>query len=65
MLSGYKTYKRGVVGPGARGGTVVIVKNWLSEAVFGVYTSTADHEWMQMRNIPGVRFGFCYIPPSD
>ena len=64
-LSGYKSYRSSVAGCGARGGTVVLVKNWLSEAVFGVDTSIEDQVWMQIRNIPGVLFGFCYIPPSD
>uniref|UniRef100_A0A0P4VRG8 Reverse transcriptase domain-containing protein n=1 Tax=Scylla olivacea TaxID=85551 RepID=A0A0P4VRG8_SCYOL len=64
-LSGYKLYRSDVVGSAARGGTVVLVKNWLSESVFGVDTSKGDQVWMQMRNIPGVLFGFCYIPPSD
>ncbi len=65
ILSGYKSYRSGVVGSGARGGTVVLVKNWLSEAVFDVDLSIGDQVWMQIRNIPGVLFGFCYIPPSD
>ncbi len=65
ILSGYKSYRSSVVGSGARGGTVVLVKNWLSEAVFDVDTSIGDQVWMQIRNIPGVLFGFCYIPPSD
>ncbi len=37
----------------------------LSKAVFGVYTSIDDQVWMQLRNVHGVLFGFCYIPPSD
>lgn len=64
-LSGYKSYRSAVLGSAARGGTVVLVKNWLSESVFGVDTSIGDQVWMQIRNIPGVLFGFCYIPPSD
>ncbi len=64
-LTGYKSYRSDFVGSGARGGTVVLVKNWLSEAVFDVDTSIGDQVWMQLRNIPGVLFGFCYIPPSD
>ena len=64
-LSGYKSYRSSVVGCGGRGETVVLVKNWLSKAVFGVYTSIGDQVWMQMRNIPGVLFGFYCIPPSD
>ncbi len=64
-LSGYKSYRSGIVGPGACGGTAVLVKNWLSEAVFDVNMSIGDQVWMQIRDIPGVLFGFCYIPPSD
>ena len=65
ILSGYKSYRSDVVGCAARGGTVVSVKRWLSEAVFGVDTSIGDQVWMQMRNIPGVLFVFYYIAPSD
>ncbi len=65
MLSGCKSYKSGVVGSGARGGTVILVKNWMSEAVFDVDISIGDQVWMQISNIPGVLFGFYYIPPSD
>ncbi len=65
MLSGYKSYKSNVAGSADRGGTVVLVKNWLSEAVFGVDTSIGDQVWMQLRNVPGLIFGFCYIPPPD
>ncbi len=51
ILSGYKSYKSNVVGSVDRGGTVVLVKNWLSEAVFGVDTSIGDQVWMQLRNV--------------
>lgn len=64
ILSGYMPYRSAVLGSAACGGTLVLVKNWLS-SVFGVDTSIGDQVWMQMRNIPGVLFGFCYIPPSD
>ncbi len=65
ILSGYKSYTSHVVGSTAREGTVVLVKNRLSETVFVVDTSIGDQVWMQMRSIPSVLFGFCYIPPSD
>lgn len=64
-LNGYKSYRSDTVGSGARGGTVVLVKNRLAESVFGVDTSIGDQVWMQIGNIPGVLFGFCYIPPPD
>ncbi len=64
-LSGYKSYRSNKLGSTARGGTVVLVKNWLLKAVLSVDTSIGDQVWLQMRNIPGVLFGFCYIPPSD
>ena len=64
-LSGSKSYRSDVVGSAARGGTVVLVTNWLSESVFGVDTSIRDQVWKQMRNIPSILFGFCYIPSSD
>ncbi len=41
-LSGYKSYRSHKVGSAARGGTVVLVKNWLSKAVLSVDTSIGD-----------------------
>ncbi len=58
ILSGCKSYKSNVAGSADRGSTVVFVKNWLSEAVFGVDTSIGDQVWMQLRNVPGVVFVF-------
>ncbi len=64
-LSGYNSYSSNRIGSAARGGTVVLVEKWLSEAVYGVDTIIGDQVWLQMRNIPGVLSDFCYIPPSD
>ena len=64
-MPGYVTFKSKVVGSADRGGTVVCVKNWLSHLVHDMDTSIGDQIWFQLRNIPGVLFGFCYIPPCD
>lgn len=41
-FSGYKSYRSNTVGSGGRRGTIVLVKNWSSEAVLGVDASNGD-----------------------
>ena len=65
LFPGYKSYRSNLGRAAERGGTVVLVKNWLSELVFEVDTSIVDQVWLKLRNVPGVTFGFCYIPPPD
>ena len=48
-----------------RGGTTVLVKNYLSQEVISMDMSIPDQVWFQLRSIPKVVFGACYIPPSD
>ncbi len=48
-----------------RGGTVVMVKNYLAQSTLCVDTGTEDQVWLQFRSLPGVVLASCYIPPSD
>ncbi len=64
-LPGYVTFRSKVVGSADRGGTVVCIKNWLSHYVFNIDTGIGDQVWLQFLNVPGVLFGFCYVPPCD
>lgn len=65
LFPGYKSYRNKIVGSVDRGGPLVFVKNWLPQFVFGVDSSIGDQVWLQLRDVPGVLFGFCYILPSD
>ena len=47
------------------GGTVVMIKNYLVQFVTSVDTGVEDQVWFQLRCVPGVVFGACYIPLSD
>ena len=48
-----------------RGGTVVLLKNWLVEHVYNVDTSSTDAIWLKLKILPNVSFAFLYIPPAD
>ncbi len=48
-----------------RGGTCVLVKQSLSGDVRELYVSIPDQVWFKLRYVPGVLFGFCYVPPPD
>lgn len=61
---GYRSYKSAVRGSSQRGGTVVMVKNYLYDHIRNIDTSVEDQIWLQFRFAPKVMFGFCYIPPS-
>ena len=67
-IPGYVSYKsKAGTGEAAsrRGGTVVLVRNYLSSQVYNVDLSITDQVWLRLRCVPDVMFGFCYIPPSD
>ena len=48
-----------------RGGTCVLVKQGLSGDVMELDVSIPDQVWFMLRCVPGVLFGFCYVPPPD
>ena len=48
-----------------RGGTIVMVKNYLAPQVFNIDNSIIDQVWLQIRCAPDIMFGFCYVPPAD
>ena len=50
---------------GNRGGTCVLIKDYLKRYVFDMDVSIADQVWFRIKGIPGVLFGACYVPPSD
>ena len=62
---GYVTYRSKVCGSAERGGTVVCVRNSLSHLVTFVDLSIDDQVWLQLGNMQGILFGFCYIAPCD
>ncbi len=62
---GYVTYSGSMVGGGCRGGTVVLVKRHLQSHVVSVDTSVTDQVWIHLVCVPGVLFGFCYLPPAE
>ena len=64
-LPGYTSYMSYDKDNSHRGGTTVLVKNYLSREVISMDTSITDQVWFQLRNIPKIVFGACYIPPSD
>ena len=48
-----------------RGGTTVLVKNYLAKNVACVQTDLSDQVWVRFRYIFKCLFGFYYLPPSD
>ena len=62
---GYVSYKSVVRGSSERGGTVVLIKNYLYNSIMYVDTSIDEQIWIQLRCAPKYLFGFCYIPPAD
>ena len=49
----------------SRGGTCVLIKNYLSSQVTQVDISKPDQVWLQLKCTPGILFGFLYIVPHD
>ena len=49
----------------SRGGTCVLIKNQLISQVSGVDLSIPDQVWLQLKYLPGILFGFVYVPPHD
>ena len=66
-IPGYVSFrsKRVTGNASLRGGTIVMVKNYLANQVYNIDNSMIDQVWFQLRCIPSVMFGFCYIPPTD
>ena len=64
-LPGYVSYVSNIKISLHRGGTVVMVKNYLAQSTLRVDTGTEDQVWLQFRSLPGVVVASCYIPPSD
>ena len=66
-IPGYVSYKsKNVSGNDSlRGGTVVMVRNYLANQVFNVDNSMLDQVWLQLECFPSLIFAFCYIPPTD
>ncbi len=64
-LPGYVGYRKLQKNLAHRGGTVVFVKNHLSQFVSSVDVSVDDQVWLKLDCVPSVLFGFCYVPPSD
>ena len=64
-LPGYVTFTSSVRGTPERGGTVLLIKNYLSKWIANVDTSVEDQIWLQLSIAPRCQFGFCYIPPAD
>ena len=48
-----------------RGGTALLIRRSLQHQVLHVDTGIEDQVWLRLSCIPGVLFGFCYVPPSD
>lgn len=48
-----------------RGGTCVLVKQQLSGDITEVDVTKPDQVWCKLKCVPGVLFGFCYVPPHD
>ena len=49
----------------SRGGTCVLIKNQLISQVSGLDLSIPDQVWLQLKYLPGILFGFVYVPPHD
>lgn len=65
LFPGYVSYKSDVRGSKERGGTVVLIKNYLFKDIASVDTSVKEQVWLKFRSMPKCLFGFVYIPPSD
>ncbi len=62
---GYISYKSCVRGSPERGGTVLLIKNYLSNSIVSVDVDIEEQVWVQLRHAPKYLFGFCYVPPAD
>ena len=61
------TFRRVISTTPYRGGTIVMIKNYLTRYVSNVdYSTDADDQvWVKLKCILSVIFGFCYILPRD
>ena len=62
---GFVSYRSETSGSSERGGTVVLIKNCLSNFILNVDTSIQEQVWIRFRFAPNYMFAFCYIPPAD
>ncbi len=62
---GYVTYRSKMVGSVNRGGTVLLVKNYMEKYIESLDISVVDQVWVKLHILPRVLFGFVYIPPCD
>ncbi len=59
------SYKSCVRGSPERGGTVLLVKNYLSNSIVSVDVDIEEQVWVQLRHAPKYLFGFCAVSPAD
>ena len=64
-LPGYVSYMSYNKNCSHRGGTTIMLTNAISREVTVMDTSVPDQVWFQLRTVPKVVFGACYVPPSD
>ncbi len=64
-LPGYVGFRKIQKTQSHRGGTIVFVRNCLSQFVSCVDVSVDDQVWLSLECVPTILFGFCYVPPSD
>ena len=62
---GYVSFKSEVRGSAERGGTVILVKDYLSKYVTDLDINKEDQIWVQFRCVQKCLFGSCCIPPPD
>ena len=48
-----------------RGGTAMLLKNWLAPFISSIDLSCVDQIWVRFSLYPKVEFGGCYITPHD
>ena len=62
-IPGYVSYKsKYVTGTASlRGGTVVMIRNCLANQVYNIDNTVIDQVWFQLRCIPSILSGFCYM----
>ena len=59
------SYRSAVGRSSQRGGTVVLVRNYLAKSIVYVDMCNVDQIWINFCFAPRTLFGFCYIPPPD
>lgn len=64
-VPGYISYRSTTKGSAYRGGTVVLIKNYIVDSIAEVDTAIEDQVWIRFCFSPRTLFGFCYVPPPD